>query len=534
MTDGKSASFDGGTAGGFKTPARTSTLFRRIIRRTFYVVGGLVVLLLLVYAEENWRGKRAWTNYRRELQARGEPVDVQGIIPPKIPDDQNFAAIPRIQRWFPRLADQDADWPQIYTKAAQSVPKENRNQRVPTDLVAWKQALETHKSATNAADGDAATKVRKSRPSPPEIKTGSLDADSRATAAPAVLAALKVYEADIEEFRAASSRPLNRYPIAWDTDNPAAILLPHLARVKAAVQLVSLRASAELAAGDGAKALEDVRLGLRLADSLKDEPILISFLVRIACLQIITQPVWEGLTEHRWNETQAAALQSRFSGYNVQREYESALKAERVFGNGVFDYIRRKKSLEILDAASESIKQPYQDIALHLLPAGWFYLEQLNYNKLYDHLVQNAPASTGDDELRDAQILPEITENPIKLFWHHRILARLMLPALGRVHGKAIRAETNIRQTMIACALERFRLEHGNFPERLTELGPKFLPRIPEDVCSGEPMKYERRAAGTFVLYSIGLDRKDDGGQPGKNLFADKGDWVWSNTTQAL
>jgi len=51
---------------------------------------------------------------------------------------------------------------------------------------------------------------------------------------------------------------------------------------------------------------------LRLSDRIKAEPILISFLVRVAILDLAIQPVWEGLAAHRWNQTQLATLESEF------------------------------------------------------------------------------------------------------------------------------------------------------------------------------------------------------------------------------
>jgi hypothetical protein len=49
-------------------------------------------------------------------------------------------------------------------------------------------------------------------------------------------------------------------------------------------------------------AIADVQMCLRLADSIKDEPILISMLIRIAILGMATQPVWEGLIGHKWSQ----------------------------------------------------------------------------------------------------------------------------------------------------------------------------------------------------------------------------------------
>src|SRR6266436_5572247 len=72
----------------------------RVIRRTLIVVAWTATIIALLYGEENWRGRRAWNKYRRELEARGEQLDLQAFIPKPVPDEQNFAATPFIQSWF--------------------------------------------------------------------------------------------------------------------------------------------------------------------------------------------------------------------------------------------------------------------------------------------------------------------------------------------------------------------------------------------------------------------------------------------------
>ena len=104
----------------------------------------------------------------------------------------------------------------------------------------------------------------------------------------------------------------------------------------------------------------------------------------------------------------------------------------------------------------------------------------------------------------------------------------MLLPALSRVVVKSAAAQTVVNQAAIACALERYRLANGQFPEKLDALAPQFISPLPNDVLTGEPYKYRRTDDGQFVLYSVGWDEKDDGGVPGKTLFDEKqGDWVW-------
>jgi hypothetical protein len=103
----------------------------------------------------------------------------------------------------------------------------------------------------------------------------------------------------------------------------------------------------------------------------------------------------------------------------------------------------------------------------------------------------------------------------------------MLLPALSNLPLKAAMAQTSADQAALACALERFRLSNGQFPEKLDALAPRFVPQLPNDVVTGDALKYRRTDGDVFVLYSVGWNEKDDGGTPGKTLFDNQGDWVW-------
>src|ERR1039458_1531809 len=72
----------------------------RGLRRLLILLAWFVTLVALFHGEETWRGRRAWNQYRRELEAKGEQLDYAALIPKPVPDDQNFAATPAIKSWF--------------------------------------------------------------------------------------------------------------------------------------------------------------------------------------------------------------------------------------------------------------------------------------------------------------------------------------------------------------------------------------------------------------------------------------------------
>ena len=68
--------------------------------------------------------------------------------------------------------------------------------------------------------------------------------------------------------------------------------------------------------------------------------------------------------------------------------------------------------------------------------------------------------------------------------------------------------------TLAVIALKRFQLRHGQLPPDLEALVPELLPALPYDYMSAKPLRYLLKPDGSYVLYSVGLDGIDDGGDP--------------------
>jgi hypothetical protein len=66
--------------------------------------------------------------------------------------------------------------------------------------------------------------------------------------------------------------------------------------------------------------------------------------------------------------------------------------------------------------------------------------------------------------------------------------------------------------TLAAIALKRYQLRHGTLPPALEAIAPEFLPSVPFDPMSGKALCYRLKSDGGFLLYSVGEDGKDDGG----------------------
>lgn len=92
------------------------------------------------------------------------------------------------------------------------------------------------------------------------------------------------------------------------------------------------------------------------------------------------------------------------------------------------------------------------------------------------------------------------------------IFISLLMPALGSVADSQHRVETRMTMADLALALADFKLDHGKYPDDVTELQPNYVNPLPSDAFSGVPFRYSRDG-NDYLLYSIGVNRQDDGGR---------------------
>ncbi|GDY19752.1 hypothetical protein LBMAG56_10970 [Verrucomicrobiota bacterium] len=492
----------------------------KTLRRTLLVLASLITLIALFYAVEGLRGMRVWRKTKADLEAKGERFDWKSLAPPAVPDAENFAMTPLLAPLLDFVSD-----PKAKPGMAQSKP---RNQAAhdrltqlkftgnnppsqggwrlcqPVDLAAWQAHF---RAFTNF-------------PTAPVAAQPGED----------ILLALAQFDPEMNELRAAARRPHSQFHVRYE-DNFAA-LLPHLSVLRKFSQIAVLQASARLSLGQTDAALDDLRLTFRLADAISAEPVLISGLVQLAILEHALQPVWEGLARRQWSDAQLQTLEKQLAATDMLVAYQRAIRGEQAFAVNTIDFVRDNPRTA---GALIGIGDPSPNtVAVMLVPSGW--LEQ---NKAYIvslHQQFTLPVIDPEKRLFRFDVYQRAKENEPKLRTTHpyRILAGMLFPAVLNIAEKFAFTQSALDLARIACALERHRLKHGAFPESTAALVPDFLPRLPHDLMSGTALKYRRTADGKFILYSVGLNETDDGGEvvtgPGTPPRADpkRGDWVWS------
>jgi hypothetical protein len=177
------------------------------------------------------------------------------------------------------------------------------------------------------------------------------------------------------------------------------------------------------------------------------------------------------------------------------------------------------------------------DVSWRFMIDGW--LDQ-NMSHIADDLlsaIQTSDPKAHRVFVDESQRIKEYAENGRWPFWAPwNILSVVSAGPILSAQLQFARAQVWLDEARIACALERYRLAHGSYPATLDALAPACIDAVPHDPINGEPYRYRVGPDGTFLLYSVGWNQKDDGGVAVFTLpqGADEhdspmkhGDWVW-------
>lgn len=103
-----------------------------------------------------------------------------------------------------------------------------------------------------------------------------------------------------------------------------------------------------------------------------------------------------------------------------------------------------------------------------------------------------------------------------EVFASERPVFAMTLPAWTHLVDASALVETTRDTALAVIALERYCLEHGEFPPDLEALVPEYMERLPYDRDADGPVVYRRvvNDDGTpdYIMYAIGPDRVDNGG----------------------
>lgn len=437
-------------------------------------MAALITLMAIIYARVDWYGKKVWEEDKREMAANGEVWDWSAFAPAPVAAEQNIFEAPKMTEWF-------GDERTIATG--------------PLDKPI------TNSFAQRFLNPDSTA----------EIKTEM--------AAARYVAWSDQFQDDFDTIGMALKRPYAR--IVADYSRPLAITLPNVSTLSAVVNTLVQRAKCHLILGQSDKAWQELMLlrNLRRMVERQDKFITtegawMSREITRHSLQIIST----GTELHAWQESQLAALQGELKNDDVIALQADALRCGRAI------LLCSAENGEIINAQFRTagdrfwtrVRKRSVSLIIGIAPRGSMYAHAAGLSKSFRIWINALTPADGIIHPGDVS----------KAFGNWK-RAQQGLPLL-------LQTQTLINEGEIACALERYRLVHGEYPEAPQILVPHFIEKLPRDIINGEPFIYRRTQEGSFLLYSVGWDEKDDGGKivstKGQLKHQTFGDWVWKGS----
>lgn len=368
----------------------------------------------------------------------------------------------------------------------------------------------------------------------------------------AVMALYESIRPELEMMREAASRPrmgmlystrYNEMPdeiagtpeaFGWlsepipDDDNPANqewvvnILLPGLGPTRSFAKWFAFEAELRAAQGDADGAIESIDAMLGLTDLVADDNFLIGYLVGVAIESLAVSTVSDILTEHG-NALTDDHLRHLAHAFGAPRLGTIPIDGEQLM---LDDFLQRSftddgsgdgyltneglKMIRMLESLSAQISDGIVDnasFAVQIARVGSRADQQRTAEAMYNQLRYEEAAGYGiyrDTALASDAMVEALDE-------HRYLPLRLVLPAISKVLTNKLERRARVEALLVGIASELYRRDSGAWPASVTDLHPRFLPFIPEDPSTGDPIAI---APGehAVTVYALGPDRDDDGG----------------------
>jgi hypothetical protein len=506
---------------------------KRFLKWTGIIVGSLILLIVLIIGLFlgwlRWSGERDWKRAEAELRAKGEKLTFAELVPPMPPDSENFFSDPlwaEYEDLVQRKNEHGVDElePRLRTKKRQLdqqlyAPLSPMGKEQLFKLLPEQKRMPSHLRMTTKREALSLLRNKLLEEKDPQKQKvlASFYLEFIAPAAPL-----------LNRIENLSQRPQAQFPLHYEY---AEVLpLPQIGAIGLLSRTIECKALSELILGKKRDAAIDTQTLLRLTSIQKRELFMISFLVRSMSVKEALQPINEGILLHAWSESELRSFQDQLLRMNLREDLLASIRGERACHNQNFplstllwewnDFPQTYETPTFLQKVKEKIQALYLTCGVLKNRAYQNIWLQKNLDSLNSTITKGWNTSSASSLDQEVTVL---AKNPIQ-----RVIFLLNKSnSLGCSDSiqKTAECQTQVDQTLIACALERYRLAHGAYPTSLDAVVPQYLAKLPNSPITGKPMNYSLKPDGTFLLWSPGWNLKSLGGKPGE--FKGDGDIVW-------
>lgn len=282
------------------------------------------------------------------------------------------------------------------------------------------------------------------------------------------------------------------YPMVYDAGFPS--LGNAYEGIRKTSKSLSLAALYYIEMNQKEKALETIKTGMYLANSLSRSNFLIAHLSQLAIVSNNVSSILRYLNHNDSTDTQLLELQMMIDKakiYNFNFAMTGEICAYIEFG--------KKPSTPVLDDTwLITLSRVTNLFTMNIIKIIEFHQRILT--------IQQLPTENQVEYCKDLE--KEINTQGIAYY-----LTNILTPSLGRLYQIHLRLEADLNCATIGLAIEQYRLKENRLPETVDKLVPEYLKEVHIDPFDGKPLKYKRTEPG-YMVYSIGMDCVDDGGKP--------------------
>lgn len=328
----------------------------------------------------------------------------------------------------------------------------------------------------------------------------------------ALRATLEKHQPILEETLPLRERGTGRQDIPYSADLVSTLMF-HLDGLNGLRVLFRSAILAHVDEGNSSAAFE---IWLRLCNGARavgDEPIPISQLFRASAF-LSGLPLLERiLAQGQLRDEQLATAAQLIREEEAWPSLLLAIRCERAFVDAVLakvqaGEIRLAPLRQMFGAMGRSAAVPRTgnataDELVTSFKTGSIVRARADFLEFVTELVAIARLPVEQQDSRYAEVLARIKKGSAFL--------QELLSYVAQHFKQYPRRQAGLRSALTALAVERYRLKHGRWPERLEDLVPAFLPALPTDPYTGSPLVYRQNDDG-IVVYSVGVNGKDDQG----------------------
>jgi hypothetical protein len=304
------------------------------------------------------------------------------------------------------------------------------------------------------------------------------------------------------------------------------IRLPHMAGFRLLASALRWRAWLNAEQGRYENAFHDIESSYRLAQHLTTGGTLIEQLVGITIETFTVDTLYEILGQYEIDSLTLAVVQKDFEKTMAGEDSAVSFKAARLLAfdeiqrcftqgrlGGGHLYLKRLAHIRYwfpTDPLERLLNQRRWTAPIHILfthPNRQETREMVD--RLYDFSDEAARKTPA--QLRAENM--DIEDNAMQIIKGNILLEMFVVPAITRIGEQCHLSKTHVQAAITILGLLRHKKDKGFYPENLQELiTTGYLKELPMDPYSDKPLVYEK-TDDTFLLYSLGPNFKDDGGQ---------------------